>query len=126
MIPTGLKIGDTFIENFFEKQVLFRVIGFDGQGNYISKVVEDEKEVIPVDDLVNEELPFTTPDDELVETETAETEKVETETTEDTTEEETVKTETVEEQPIVEEVKKEVKKPATKKTTSKKKTTKKK
>lgn len=126
MIPRGLKIGDTFTENYFDKQVLFKVIGFDGAGNYISTVAKDEEKFVPVGDLVGEELPFTTPDDELVETETAETEKVETETTEDTTEEETVKTETVEEQPIVEEVKKEVKKPATKKTTSKKKTTKKK
>lgn len=130
MIPKGLKIGDTFTENYFDKQVLFKVIGFDGAGNYISTVAKDEEKFVPVGDLVGEELPFTTPDDELVETETAETEKVETETTEDTTEEsteeETVKTETVEEQPIVEEVKKEVRKPASKKTASKKKTTKKK
>ncbi len=142
MIPKGLKIGDTFTENYFDKQVLFKVIGFDGAGNYISTVAKDEEKFVPVGDLVGEELPFTTPDDELVETGTAEAEKVETETTEDTTEEETkesteeeseeeteeetVETETVEEQPIVEEVKKEVKKPATKKTTSKKKTTKKK
>jgi hypothetical protein len=154
MIPKGLKIGDTFTENYFDKQVLFKVIGFDGAGNYISTVAKDEEKFVPVGDLVGEELPFTTPDDELVETKTAEAEKVDTETTEDTTEEETkeetkeeteeeteesteedseeeseeetVETETVEEQPIVEEVKKEVKKPASKKTTSKKKTTKKK
>lgn len=97
MIPKGLKIGDTFTEQNFKKSVLYRVIGFDGQGNYISKIVEDEEEMIPVEDLVEEELPFTMPDDELVE-----------------------------EQPIVEEVKKEVKKPAPKKTAKKKPTSKKK
>lgn len=102
MAPKGLKIGDTFTEQNFNKSILYRVIGFDGQGNYISKVVEDEEEMIPVEDLVEEELPFTMPDDELVETET------------------------VEEQPIVEEVKKEVKKPAPKKTAKKKPTSKKK
>lgn len=94
MIPKGLQIGDIFEEKDFRKVIKYRIVGFDGQGNYISKIVEDEEEVIPVQELVEEELPFTMPDDELVE-----------------------------EQPIVEEVK-EVKKPAPKKKpTPKKKTT---
>lgn len=94
MIPKGLQIGDIFEEKDFRKVIKYRIVGFDGQGNYISKIVEDEEEVIPVEEVVEEELPFTMPDDELVE-----------------------------EQPIVEEVK-EVKKPAPKKKpTPKKKTT---
>ncbi|MBP5454603.1 MAG: hypothetical protein J6Y09_08385 [Lachnospiraceae bacterium] len=96
MIPTGLKIGDVFEEPGRHGVIRNVIIGFDGQGNYISKPFESEA-VVPVEDVIEEELPFTMPDDELVE-----------------------------EQPIVEEVKKEVKKPAPKRTAKKKPTSKKK
>lgn len=93
MAPKGLKIGDTYLEEDFARTFEMKVIGFDGQGYYISECIGEVKEkVVPVEDVVKEELPFTIPDDELVE-----------------------------EQPVVEEVKE--KKPAPKKrTTAKRKT----
>jgi len=99
MTPKGLKIGDTFEDMGRREMLRYRVIGFDGQGNYIAKLIENEveevkDEPIPVEEFIQEELPFTMPDDELVE----------------------------KEQPVVEEVK-EVKKTAPKKTATKKKTT---
>ena len=94
-LPTGLKIGDTFEEKGTRGPVLHKIIGFDGQGHYVSVEVTDDN-LVPVEELVEEELPFTIPDDELVE----------------------------EEQPVVEEVK-EVKKAAPKKTATRKKTVKK-
>lgn len=94
MAPKGLKIGDTFDEIDCCGVFRNRVIGFDGQGRYIAEFVcKVDKAVIPVEKAIEEELPFTMPDNELVE-----------------------------EQPIVEEVKEE-KKTAPKKTTTRKKTT---
>ena len=103
MIPKGLKIGDTFVEQNFDKQILYEVVGLDGLGNYISKVVEDEP---TVEEEVEEEvgeLPFVSTDSDVEET-----------------------VEEAEEQPAVEEPKevKEVKKatPKKKTTSTKKKT----
>lgn len=111
MAPEGLKIGDTFEEIDGKRTFIQLITGIDDYGRYISKCIglKGSEIVVPVEDVIQEELPFTTPDDELVETET--------------TEEETAETETVEEQPIVEEVKKE--KAAPKKTAKKKSTAKK-
>ena len=100
MIPKGLQIGDIFEEKDFRNTIKFKVVGFDGQGNYVSKMIEDEEP--------DEELPFASTDDDVEE----QTE----ETAEQTAEE------TVEEQPVVEEPK-EVKVAPKKKTASKKKTT---
>ena len=87
MAPKGLKIGDTFDEKDFKKTFRHVITGFDEQGHYICKCIG----------AVEEELPFVSTDDDVVE-----------------------------EQPIVEEPKevKEVKKTAPKKkTTSTKKKT---
>ena len=115
MAPEGLKIGDTFEEVDGKRTFIQLITGIDDYGRYISKCIglKGSEIVVPVEDVIQEELPFTTPDDELVETET----------TEEESEEETAETETVEEQPIVEEVKKE--KAAPKKTAKKKSTAKK-
>ena len=69
MIPTGLKIGDTFEERDFRKVFKFEITGFDGQGNYISKLVGEVSSdpIVPVKDVVEEELPFAIPDNELAE-----------------------------------------------------------
>ena len=64
MIPKDLKIGDTFEEETLSGPVRFKVVGFDAQGNYISELAKDEN-VVPVEELVEEELPFTEPDDEI-------------------------------------------------------------
>ena len=107
MAPKGLKIGDTFDEADFKRVFRQKIIGIDAEGRYISEcigevkdgelagqfVIEEVKnEPIPVEEFIQEELPFTMPNDELVE----------------------------EEQPVVEEVKKTTpKKTATKKKTTK-------
>jgi hypothetical protein len=100
MAPKGLKIGDTFDEVDCCGVFRNRVIGFDDQGRYIAEFVcKVEPNVIPVKEVIEEELPFTIPDDELVE-----------------------------EQPVVEEVKEKKtapKKTTTKKKTTAKKTSKK-
>lgn len=123
MAPEGLKIGDTFEEVDGKRTFIQLITGIDDYGRYISKCIglKGSEIVVPVEDVIQEELPFTMPDDELVETETTEEETEES--TEEESEEETAETETVEEQPIVEEVKKE--KAAPKKTAKKKSTAKK-
>ena len=102
MIPKGLKIGDTFVEQNFDKQILYEVVGIDGWGNYISKVVKDDPAVEEAEEEVGE-LPFVSTDSDVEET-----------------------VEKAEEQPAVEEPKevKEVKKatPKKKTTSTKKKT----
>ena len=101
MAPKGLKIGDTYDEKDFSRTFRLKIVGFDGQGNYLSECIGEVKdEPVIADDAINEEQPFASTDDDVVE------------------------------QPIVEEPKevKEVKKatpkkktPAKKKTTTKKK-----
>ena len=59
MAPNGLQIGDTFEEVDFQKIVRFEIIGFDGQGNYIAKCLGEVDE--------EEELPFASTDDDVVE-----------------------------------------------------------
>lgn len=63
MIPNGLKIGDIFEEEGKYGIIRNRIIGFDGQGNYLSEQITED--IVPVEALVEEELPFTEPDDEL-------------------------------------------------------------
>lgn len=61
MIPKNLKIGDTFTETTADNHILkYKVIGFDGAGNYISEYIGDEKKVDKpvVEDIPLEELPF--------------------------------------------------------------------
>ena len=63
MIPKDLKIGDTFTETTADNHVLkYKVVGFDGAGNYISEYIGDEKKAIEpepvVEDIPLEELPF--------------------------------------------------------------------
>ena len=64
MAPKGIKIGDIFEEQGKFGVIRNRIIGFDGQGNYLAEMITDEKEV-PVEDFIQEELPFTIPDDEI-------------------------------------------------------------
>lgn len=96
MIPKNLQIGDIFEEKDFRNTIKFKVVGFDGQGNYVSKMIEDEEP--------DEELPFASTDDDVEEQ--AE--------------------ETAEEQPVVEEPKEVKATPKKKTTSKKKTTTKKK
>ena len=64
MAPKGLKIGDIFEEQGRFGVIRNKIIGFDGQGNYLAEMITDEKEV-SVEEYIQEELPFTMPDDEL-------------------------------------------------------------
>ena len=64
MAPKGLKVGDIFEEQGRYGIIRNRVIAIDQQGNYIAEMVTDEV-VVPVEELIEEELPFTEPDDEI-------------------------------------------------------------
>ena len=69
-IPKNLKIGGTFTENDFKGPLLYKVIGFDGAGNYISEyigrvekkveepvVVADDEEKTPIEEMLSEAKP---------------------------------------------------------------------
>ena len=57
MAPKGLKIGDTFDEVDFQKIIRHKIVGIDGQGNYIAECIGEVDE---------EELPFASTDDDVV------------------------------------------------------------
>lgn len=59
MAPNGLQIGDTFDEVDFSRVIRHRIIGFDGQGHYIAECIGEVND--------EEELPFASTDDEVVE-----------------------------------------------------------
>ena len=66
MAPKGLKIGDTYLEKDFTRTFKMKVTGFDGQGYYISECIGEVKDnVVPVEEFIQEELPFTIPDNEI-------------------------------------------------------------
>ena len=55
MIPTGLKIGDTYTEESVDGKVfLSKIIGFDGQGRYITEFIG----MVPKDKAPLEEDPL--------------------------------------------------------------------
>jgi hypothetical protein len=58
-IPKNLKIGGTFTENDFKGPLLYKVIGFDGAGNYISEYIgraEKKVEEPEVEEEITEEV----------------------------------------------------------------------
>ena len=63
MIPTGLKIGDTYTETSVDgKTFVNKIIGFDGQGRYISEfvgMVSKKDEAVEEPDPEEEPLPLT-------------------------------------------------------------------
>ena len=66
MTPIGLNIGDTFDQQDFRRIFRYKVIGFDGQGRYISECIGEVKdEPIIVEDAIVEELPFASTDDDV-------------------------------------------------------------
>ena len=97
MTPEGLKIGDTFDEKDFTRTIRHKVIGFDGQGRYIS-------ECLGVVGIPFGVVPFDSTDDELVD-------------------DGAVEIDLPEEQPVVEEPKEVKAKTAPKKKTASKKKT---
>lgn len=55
MIPTGLKIGDTYTEEAVDGKVfLSKITGFDGQGRYLSEFIG----MVPKDKAPLEEKPL--------------------------------------------------------------------
>lgn len=68
MTPIGLNIGDTFDQQDFRRTFRYKVIGFDGQGRYISECIGEVKdEPVIVEDAIVEELPFASTDDAAAE-----------------------------------------------------------
>lgn len=77
MIPSGLKIGDTYTEEAVDGKIfLSKITGFDGQGRYISEFIgmvpkdkaplKEEplplvEEVTPIEEMLAEEKPKKAP-----------------------------------------------------------------
>lgn len=74
MIPSNLKVGDTYTEESVDGKIFkSKVIGFDGQGRYISEFLgmvspEEEKpevfteeDVTPIEQILAEEAPKKAP-----------------------------------------------------------------